>query len=57
VSSHAYCATAADAYYYDNAASPTELILCEDICDIVKASADASANVELGCARRPAATK
>ncbi len=37
-------------WYYDNATDPTEIILCDGACDVVRNSTDGQINIVVGCA-------
>ena len=50
VTSQAACAsTTKDAWYYDNAAAPTQIIFCDATCTKIKADTNAKVDVQLGC--------
>jgi hypothetical protein len=49
VSGEANCA-GSGSWYYDNAISPTRIVLCKSTCDVVTADAKASLEILLGCA-------
>jgi hypothetical protein len=40
----------ADAWFYDDALHPTRVIACDQTCEQIKASADSSIDLLLGCA-------
>jgi hypothetical protein len=48
------CARAANAWYFDDPAKPTQVFVCPTTCDTLKASSGAEVNVSFGCARKPA---
>ena len=45
-------ACAAGGWRYDNAGTPTKIVLCPSICDTVKADPNGAIAVEFGCTRR-----
>jgi hypothetical protein len=45
-------ACSGQAWHYDDAAHPTQIILCPDACSAVQADPDAKVNVVLGCASK-----
>jgi hypothetical protein len=45
----AHCTTTSDAWYYDNATAPTQIILCPATCSKVSADATGEVDVLLGC--------
>ena len=48
--SQAACASATkDAWYYDNAAAPTQIVLCGSTCTKIKADSGGEVDVALGC--------
>ena len=49
VASKGQCPASGDAWYYDNPASPTQIVLCDPSCNKVKADASGSFDVLLGC--------
>ena len=54
VDSPAECANVVDGWYYDNAADPTMVILCEQTCTKVQGTMNGSVSVVFGCATKPA---
>lgn len=44
------CAGVTGGWHYDDAASPSEIRLCPDTCDLVQSSDDASVKIKFGCA-------
>src|SRR6185436_8843423 len=40
-------------WYYDNDAAPTQILLCPQTCDAVKADQNSSVDVLYGCPSRP----
>lgn len=51
VASEADCGGATDAWYFDDPTSPTQVFVCPQTCEVVKNSAGASVNIQLGCDR------
>ena len=49
VDSAAQCPPGANAWYYDNNANPTQIILCPDTCSNLSAGENGEVNVVLGC--------
>lgn len=49
VASAAQCPSSGNAWYYDNAAAPTEIILCTSTCGTIEADATGSVGITLGC--------
>ena len=49
VMSQAQCPATGNAWYYDNAAAPTEIILCSSTCGTVEADTTGSVGITLGC--------
>ena len=47
------CGTVADAWYYDNAANPTKIILCPSMCTKANATPDAKLAALVGCKGAP----
>ncbi|MEA2753349.1 MAG: hypothetical protein QOI41_7492 [Myxococcales bacterium] len=47
------CGTIADAWYYDNAASPTKIILCPSMCTKANAATDGKLAALVGCKGAP----
>jgi hypothetical protein len=50
VGSQAQCPATGNAWYYDNAANPTQIILCSPTCQLVQADTSGSVSIALGCA-------
>jgi hypothetical protein len=50
VGSQAQCPATGNGWYYDNAANPTQIILCSATCSVVAADTAGSVSIELGCA-------
>ena len=50
VGGQAQCPATGNGWYYDNAASPTQIILCQATCQAVEADTTGSVAIELGCA-------
>jgi hypothetical protein len=50
VGSQAQCPATGNGWYYDNAANPTQIILCSATCSVVAADTAGSVAIELGCA-------
>ena len=48
------CSRATDAWYFDDANKPTEVLLCSQTCDMLKASTGAEIAVGFGCKRKDA---
>jgi hypothetical protein len=49
VTSAAACPANGNAWYYDNAAAPTQIILCPSTCTTVEGDSQATVNITLGC--------
>lgn len=49
VASQADCPPNGDAWYYDNNAAPTQIILCDSTCTKFSADPDGEVNIVLGC--------
>jgi len=49
VNGQADCPASGDAWYYDNPAAPTKINLCPSTCDTVRADANGTVDVLLGC--------
>lgn len=47
------CGTIANAWYYDNAANPTKIILCPSMCTQANAAADGKLEALVGCKGAP----
>ena len=47
------CGTIANAWYYDNAAAPTKIILCPSTCTAANATADTKVEALVGCKAAP----
>ena len=47
------CGSIADAWYYDNAANPTKIILCPSMCTQANASTDGKLEALVGCKGAP----
>lgn len=50
VDSKASCPASGNAWYYDNVAAPTQILLCDATCSVVEADATGEVDVTLGCA-------
>jgi len=44
------CPSSGNAWYYDNAANPTQIILCSATCGTIEADTAGQVNITLGCA-------
>jgi hypothetical protein len=51
VPSLADCADAPNAWYFDDAVNPTEVFVCPNACDRIKAAPGAQIDIQLGCDR------
>jgi len=49
VNDKASCPASGDAWYYDNNASPTQIVLCDATCGTVQADATGEVDIQLGC--------
>ena len=49
VANQAACPATGDAWYYDNPAAPTQIVLCKSACDKVKVDSTGSIHIVLGC--------
>jgi hypothetical protein len=49
VQDKAHCPTTGDAWYYDNAAAPTQILLCDSTCGTVRADSGGEIDVLVGC--------
>jgi hypothetical protein len=49
VTSSAMCPSSGNAWYYDNAANPTQIILCQPTCTTIEADTSGSVAIQLGC--------
>ena len=49
VADKASCPATGDAWYYDNNAAPTQILLCDSSCKVIGADANASVSVVVGC--------
>jgi hypothetical protein len=54
VSDKAHCPAQGDAWYYDNPAAPTQIILCDPSCNKIEADTMGKVDVVLGCKTVPA---
>lgn len=45
----ASCPATGDAWYYDNNAAPTQIILCDATCGVVQADMTGEVDIQLGC--------
>lgn len=54
VESAAQCAGVDNAWYYDNPAAPTQILLCEQTCAAIQGFALATIGIAFGCATIPA---
>jgi hypothetical protein len=52
--SQADCARASNAWYFDDPNQPTQVLVCDSTCAMLKASQGAEVDVSFGCARKPA---
>jgi hypothetical protein len=50
VADKSQCPSSGDAWYYDNNAAPTHIILCDSTCKSLLASSSGEVDVLLGCA-------
>jgi hypothetical protein len=50
VTSSAMCPSSGNAWYYDNAMNPTQIILCQPTCTTIEADTTGSVAIQLGCA-------
>lgn len=48
------CPTSGDAWYYDDAANPTQILLCPSTCNAVSGDTSGKVDIVLGCATIPA---
>jgi len=55
VSSPADCATVNGGWYYDDPVSPTQIMVCPDVCQQIQSADTAEVNIEFGCQTIPAA--
>jgi hypothetical protein len=49
VNSAADCPAGGRAWYYDNNANPTQIMLCPDTCAIITQDTEGTVNIVLGC--------
>ncbi|HEY3806920.1 MAG TPA: vWA domain-containing protein [Kofleriaceae bacterium] len=49
VADAAHCPASGNAWYYNNAANPTQIILCSATCGVVTADTAGSVGIQLGC--------
>jgi hypothetical protein len=49
VSGASACPATGNAWYYDNPAAPTEIVLCSSTCGTVEADTTGSVGITLGC--------
>jgi hypothetical protein len=49
VADAAACPATGNAWYYDNPANPTQIILCTATCSVVEADTAGSVAIQLGC--------
>jgi hypothetical protein len=50
VPSKANCPAAGNAWYYDDPANPTQIILCDSTCGTIETDLQGSVSIYLGCA-------
>jgi hypothetical protein len=48
------CAAAAGGWYYDDAASPTKILVCPQTCNVIQAITNTRIDILLGCETEPA---
>lgn len=55
VASPADCTSVSGGWHYDDAASPSRIVVCPDVCQIIQSADSAEVSIEFGCQTIPAA--